>query len=227
MIVVMCFNDSPHYIEQARVAIRSIQLNSPGCEIVLYLVNFTENKFKGIVVKDVKLDNLNKITGYSLFAMYQTLVEYKQSILWLDVDVIIRGELSGILDDVSPNTLKILMREDVGHSKVFNSGVVVVGYSDITVKMMDLASKRALAHHVWYSDQLHLYKTYIEYKDNINLINLLDQPKWHDIGGKKDSFLDDSIIWHCKRTHFNESPYKEEYEYYKNSINELTSAITT
>ena len=219
MIVVMCFNDNPLYIEQAEVAIKSIKFNSVDCEMNLYLVNFSENKFSEFRTNHVKLDDINNITGYSIIAMYDSLNTYKQSILWLDVDVLIRGELLSIFDDVTPNTLKILKRNDLNKRNVFNTGVVVVGYSNATMKMMKIASECILnLPSLWYADQICLYESYLACSDDINLVNLLYQPKWHDLGGRKNSFADSSIIWHCKKTHFNESPYKEEYEYYKNSI---------
>ncbi len=215
-MVVMCFNNIKKYLEQAKVSLKSIKINSPNTAVVLYLVNFNKNEFNDSYIKKyIKLDNIKKITAYSLVAMYEVLKIYKRPILWLDVDTIIQGDLSKIFDDVTPNTLKILKRTGTDIDSVFNTGVVAVGYSEITLKMLNFASKNAINNPSWFADQYYLYKAYTKYKNEINLINLKHQVKWHDIGGLPNSFNNESIIWHCKNNHFNESPYKEEYNYYK------------
>lgn len=228
-MIVMCFNNKEPFLIQAKVVLKSIELNSSSMPAVLYLVNFESHNFNSIYeCINVNLD-LKYITAYSLVAMYNTLSKYKTSILWLDVDTIVRGELSDIFSDVKPNTLKILKREDADAREasglsVFNTGVVAVGYSEETLLLLKEASEMAMANPIWTADQLYLYRTYKKYKNNIDLINLVNHREWHDIGGRerKNPFDKKSIIWHCKSSHFNESPYKEEYEYYKGVVDENT-----
>jgi len=50
----------------------------------------------------------------------------------------------------------------------------------------------------------------MRHKDNIDLIHMLI--KFNDC----ENFSEDSHVWHCKSSHFNESPFKEEYKKYLN-----------
>lgn len=220
-MIVMCFNDKSPYVEQAKVALKSIQINSPNIPIILYLINFDKNKniFNNVIIKHVELNNIKAITAYSLHAMYDALTLYKTSILWLDVDVLIRKNLLPIFNNLKPNTLQILKRPTNDIKSIFNTGVVGVGYSKNTINMLKYASIQALNNIEWFADQLYLYKAYEKFKENIDLVNLLNFSKWHDIGGKPNAFKNSSIIWHCKGNHFNEKPYKNEYEFYLKYIN--------
>ena len=114
MMIVMCFNNKEPYLTQAKVALKSIELNFNNIPISLYLVNFDTNIFKTERCVNVKLDDLNYITGHSLIAMYDTMLKCRTNILWLDVDVIIRSSIHDIFLDVKPNTLKLLYRKNLG-----------------------------------------------------------------------------------------------------------------
>lgn len=221
-MVVMCFNDKSSYVEQARVAIKSIKLNSPNTDIIVYVVNATTLSFDGVICKYRELEDIGYITAYSLVVMYETLLEYKKPILWLDVDVLVRKPTNLMFNNISADTLMVLKRPTDDERSVFNTGVVGVGYSHTTLDMMKWGSEKAMENKEWFADQLYLYKGYLKYSRNINLINLINHREWHDIGRESGAFSKDSVIWHCKNNHFDNPIYQDEYKYYRGIVYEDT-----
>jgi len=221
-MIVMCFNDKSPYVEQARVAIKSIKLNSPNIDIIVYIVNSTTLFFDGVICKHRGLSDIKSITAYSLVVMYETLFKYKKPILWLDVDVLVRKSTNLIFNNILANTLMVLKRPINKERSIFNTGVVGVGYSHITLDMIKWSFEKAMENKEWYADQLYLYKGYLKYSKNINLINLINHREWHDIGGKSGAFNKNSVIWHCKKSHFDNPIYQNEYKYYRNMVYEDT-----
>lgn len=214
-MIVMCFNEKYPYPDQAKALINSVKINSPTTPITTYLVNYVSDPFPGTFYKGVSLENIKAITAYSLRAMYEVLLTTKSPVLWLDTDVLVRGNLSPFLVDIKPNTMKVLKRNTAEEGSIFNTGVVAVGYSSATLSMLYTASQAALQNPQWFADQLYLYRAYEAHKEQIELINLLYHKKWHDLGGTENAFADDSIIWHCKSNHAHESPFVDEYNYYR------------
>ena len=66
----------------------------------------------------------------------------------------------------------------------------------------------------WGMGQLELYKTSQEFVDKIDIIQL--DEKYNDLGGtdRPNAFADDSIIWHCKQSHFEHPKFQEEFQKY-------------
>ena len=60
--------------------------------------------------------------------------------------------------------------------------------------------------------------SYIKNKDTLRLVKM--PWKWNDLGGRADSFSEDSVIWHCKGIHFDKEPFKTEYNFYLKEIGE-------
>lgn len=221
-MIVMCFNNKSPYVEQAKVAIESIKINSTNTDIVVYIVNSTTLSFDGVICKYRELEDIRAITAYSLVVMYETLLEYKKPILWLDVDVLVRKSTSLMFNNISANTLMVLKRFTDDERSVFNTGVVGVGYSQPTLDMMKWSSEKAMENKEWFADQLYLYMGYLKYGSNINLVNLINHRAWHDIGGKPGAFNKDSVIWHCKNNHFDNPIYQDEYKHYWSKVYEDT-----
>ena len=215
MIFVMAFNDDPYYVEQAKVALTSLLTHNPEAVVLLYLINFKDytcfEKHKNIQIIPIRSSNItpSSITAYSLLFIYEAMRFYKKPVAWLDTDIIVRGKLGGLFNHLPKEALKVVYRPELDVRSKFNTGVVVVGYSMMTLHLFKIASENALRNTEWFADQLYLYKAYEYLQKKVKLVRL--SWKYNDLGGRRASFNDKSLIWHSKRKHFLKEPFRQEY----------------
>jgi lipopolysaccharide biosynthesis glycosyltransferase len=129
-------------------------------------------------------------------------------VLYLDCDVIVRGSLDGIWDNISLNTLMIHYNENSKNYGKFNTGIMLLGRGLIEMvrEWKDISLRSKLKDS--YPEQKILYKLYERNIKTVNLVSL--DEKYNDC-----RFLKNSIIWHYKGKHKHNyhEPWKTEYDH--------------
>lgn len=224
-MIITALNSSKLYFEHLLVLLTSIKMNSPNDKISVFLVDFPKHVvtklrsvFNNFEFIDRQLNINTNIGGF--MTCYRTLIfkeyfeNYRKPVAWLDVDIIVRKNLDPLWYGVETSQLKVLYRADQGAAVKFNTGILVIGYSEPTYKMIVDWNKAVQLEPYWYVNQFNLYKIYRKYKDKLKLIPM--SRGIHDIGDstRNDIFNGNSVIWHCKKNHFNDPRYQKEYQKY-------------
>jgi hypothetical protein len=228
---VIITNSSPDtfYYNQLLAFLTSLKTNSPQHKIYVFLANylpekesFLRSRFPNYHFENRELKAIDD-RGFSFIQFRASLIEecfetYQEHVAWIDTDVIVRKDLTEFLD-VAPNQLKILYRGDDKPDKVkINAGIFNIGCSIPTLTFICDWRERIRTNAKWGMGQLEFWNAFKDYQDEIELIKMSD--KFNDLGGsdRPNAFDDDSVMWHCKKAHFNHPKFQKEFKYYLNII---------
>lgn len=219
-------NSSPDefYYNQLLAFLSSVETNTDNT-VNVFLANYPEDKVKVLKRKfsKHKFDNRNLKSldkrGFSFIQFRADLIlecfkKYNEPVAWIDTDVIVRGDINDFLK-IEPTQLKILYRGKQAPEKVkINAGIFNIGYSKETFDFISDWRKRIETNAKWGMGQLELWRTYKQHKDKVILCPMSD--KYNDLGGadRPNAFSDDSVMWHCKKAHFNNPKFQKEFKYY-------------
>ena len=143
------------------------------------------------------------------------------NVAWVDTDVIVRSDLSDFLE-IGKSSLKILYRGRYAKpDSKFNAGIFNLSNSKATREMVYEWYDRISSNSVWGMGQLELWNSYLNHKDDVHLDKLLT--KFNDLGGrdKPNAFSDNSVMWHCKKNHFDNPRFQKEFLFYLNIVDHL------
>jgi len=225
MIITISTPDE-FYFNQLLVFLASLQMNSPRQKAYIQLVDYPdgvkcrlEKVFPNYFFHNTTIDRIDERgIGFILLRIDLIRSWFEQYSLryasWIDTDVIIRGDLYDF-SYVKPTQLKILYRGDDKPDKVkFNAGIFSMGNSKPMLEFLNRWYERLEKNAKWGMGQLELYKTYKEFKDKIELVKM--DVKYNDLGGsdRPNAFADSSIMWHCKKQHFNNEKFQKEFKKY-------------
>lgn len=227
MIVTIATPDKFYY-NQLLVMLTSLYKHNPEVSTTVVLVDFPSDKESFLSDKFPLCKFINKKVnqvdnrGISLIRerivnMHNTLSCCCESATWIDIDVVIRGNISG-LTEVGPRQLKILYRKNNPEKVLFNAGIFSIGCSLESMDFLYRWKTRLERNMKWGMGQLELWRTYQEFKEMIELVEL--DSKYNDLGGsdRPNAFADDSIIWHCKKAHFDNPKFQKEFQYYLKKV---------
>lgn len=245
-MIVTAINNNDFYFEQLRVMLWSLMVNSPEDKVFVHMIDFTEKTLEKLrriykntefVDPEVSVKNKNDIAGFMVCYRGKIIIEamekFKEPIAWFDTDLIIRKPLDGLWADLKENSLKIKVRRPTEKDKQkwesdpnyknrfsFQAGIFCLGYSKNTLEYATEWGKEIQKKNNWYEDQLQLYLKYEKYKEKIDLIEL--PFSYNDVGNSEgECFLQDSHIWHCKKSHFENPIFKKEFEKHKREADKL------
>lgn len=223
MIITISTHDE-FYLNQLIAFLTSIDCNSPEHVVNVFLANYPDS-MKNKLTKAFKRHNFEsrKVKlidkrGISFILFRIELVKecfekHQENAVWIDTDVLVRSDLTQFLE-IKPKQLKILFRGNhVIEEGRFNAGIFNIGYSDETHKLTNDWYTQLQKNAIWGMGQLELWKAY---KKNPN-VELIEMPEsYNDLGDStnNDSFAKDSLMWHCKRNHFNNKKFQKEFQYY-------------
>jgi hypothetical protein len=144
------------------------------------------------------------------FRVKECLNKYKEPVTWMDTDILVRGDLSELLD-VGSEELKILYRKGSPERVRINAGVFTIGYSAITHKFITTWYNEIKVGHKWGDGQLVFWKIFKKYmhRKDIKLTDITF--KFNSAGAK---FNEEYVVWHCKKAHFDREKYQVEYKEY-------------
>ena len=229
MIITTALNYDTFFYNQMLVLLASLETNSPNDIIDVRLVDFPERKvkklkeefpkyyFSNVNLQVNKMDNLaGFMVCYRSAVIYDALTTHRTPVAWMDCDIIVRKELNPLWQNIESNQFKIIYRgNDVPIKNRFQAGIFVIGFSNSTRNMIADWKDRCIKSNKWFADQKLLYNVYEKYVNKIEFIHM--DRSLNDVGDStKECFLDDSVIWHCKRSHFNNLKFQKEFKYYLN-----------
>jgi len=235
-----------NYIPKVKTLITSCARHAADHQFYLFLINVDESKdneikswHSNIVIEHVFWDNhptrwKGMLSSARSIPLYNSLKVYKENILYLDADIIIRRPLDDLFAILHDYDLTIKYRPELNHlgpsgtmfASKFNAGVIGIRYSE-----NGLAFAQRYNKYLWnyinsgdeliinlpqekintYIDQEMLYITYLEFKNRINFFPLP--------GGFNDSkFLPQSTIWHGKGTAYNHPIFAVERKRHQSSF---------
>ena len=148
-----------------------------------------------------------KVMFTRLFGQMEVMKTGYDQILSIDTDIIFRGDIRHIWDDVEPGTLKVWERKNRKQWLTFQGGVIVYGnspglrefYSDY---IRDITKDNRIE-----SGQYYLYENWVKHSDKVKKIKLSKV--------FNDSKLKDySVIWHVKHGHYKEPRWQKEFKKY-------------
>jgi hypothetical protein len=222
-------NSTPddYYYEQLLVFLMSIKINSPTHlnQVMVFLANYPDEKFNElrnnfpeIIFENNELKMIDA-RGFSLIIdrvarVFECLNKFKENVIWMDTDVIVRGDISE-LTDIKPKQLKILLRPKAPRNAKINAGIFNIGYSIASCNFINDWYKGVLSNKKWGMGQLEMWKSIQKHKTKIELIDITKI--YNSVGGCNKDYK----IWHCKKGHFDNHKYQKEYKIYLKKVKKM------
>jgi len=225
-----------YYLDVLKVFLVSMRLNSRCNETICAdLINGTpdiyyrlKNIYENLTINHIAMPSVDWIVRENLLPlmykrlprMYETMNVGYDQIMTIDCDSIVRGPIDGIWDGVEPDTIKILERPSARKEKKkrfftrFQAGIHIFGNSTNIRKYYKAFMDELGDRWEFKSGQAAIYTVYLKFKDKIRLVQMPE--KYND-----STFKEDSIIWHCKFSHFAETPFQNEFKNYLTEANRL------
>lgn len=228
-MIVTAIDDNPHYMEGLKVFLFSAKKNIPKEWFYIYLMNCSSeyvNELYSInpnIIAEKTITNETNpfVRNYVRYGILLKLIkEYNDThkFAWLDNDIIIRKDLEGLWDDIKPETLKIWYRKHY-HKNLkkrkrpevfFQGGVFVVGNGKPIKKWLSNIIHNVKDKTDWYATQAQMYLCWKSNK-KIDFVQL--NTIYNDT-----VFDDNSYIWHCRQSGFDNEKYQKEYREYLNEL---------
>jgi len=216
-----------NYFKVVRVFLASLRYNKNDYTVRLDFINGTEAACAelkliypkleintiSIVPTEDKDKNLLAILWTRPPQMWKAMNEDWDQILLMDCDVVVRGSIAGIWDNVEPSTFKILYKKEKSNNTktCTQSGVHIYGNSETIREYYKRIMDRAGAQFAFWDVQRAMYEIYLEFKDKIKFVPL--DRKYNDDRYKE--LRQDSLVWHIKHGRINmDTPFKREFERY-------------
>jgi len=212
-LIITAVDNNTHYKEGLKVFLASMALNAPKESVYVYLMN-CDSKY----VKELHKINPNVTTqsekteeespfvrNYIRHSLIIEQMSYYNKIAWIDNDSIIRDSLDELWEDIEPETIKFWYRKKKKDHIKFQGGVYVLGASEKSMQWCAEIREELNNCTDWYAPQLLMYTKFKE----VGLTHTQLSEKYND-----SKFKSDSIIWHCKSSHFEEEKYQTEYQRY-------------
>ena len=213
-LIITAVDNNLHYMEGLKVFLASLAKNAPEELVYVYLMNCSREYEDSLHEINSNLMTMAKsvkevspyVRNYIRHRLVHDQLKIHDKILWLDNDSIVRGCLDDIWLDVEENTIKFWLRKKNKDHLKFQGGVYVIGKGEKSENYCKLISKGLSTMSDWYAPQTLMY-TCIKH---VGLKQIQLETKYND-----SKFKDDSIIWHCKSSHFNDKKYQKEYKHYE------------
>lgn len=213
-IIVTVSSCDKAFFQQLEVFLSSIKKNTSE-NVCVGLINGSEEHIKKVMnimpTSDIVLIEINNPTRFDFakarFEIIRKKLECNYRVCWLDCDIIVRKPLDNFWDGIEPRTMKLVVREGKKDRIKFQIGVVGFGNSYIIKSYIADVRDKLVNKTKWCSDQTEAYRVWKNYKRLINIEKL-------GIEYNDSEFDNDSVIWHCKSSHFNEEKYQREFKKY-------------
>lgn len=227
MIITISTPDE-FFFNQLLAFLTSLEINSPGYYVRVALIDYPKGVIKKLEksFKHVEFvprsTNLIDERGIGLILyrikMVQECFNDNQRASWIDTDVLVRKDLNDFVS-IQPNQLKIFYRGyrhagQVEFEAPINAGIFNIGCSESTYNFTKTWYEGLSNNPRWGQGQVELWRAYQKHKDAVDLIKM--PLKFNDLGDRDNPnmFDDNSVMWHCKRNHFNNEKFQNEFKYY-------------
>lgn len=251
-MIVTVSDESNYLLNVTKYMVLSLSKYMPKEKLSLIIVNGTgkydneiQNWHPNLLIKHYEIEDDNNKGLYFAFMalpLYDLLMEYEESLIYIDGDVIIRQSLSALFDDLTDYDVMVRYRpylDFIGpmgtiYGARTNTGILALSNNQRVKEFIKDFKDRIITFIqegnnpiVWNKektsltgvDQELMWILIDEYKDSINFSPLDDR--------FNDSFFkDDSIIWHAKGITRTYPEYLIEcYKYGRKDINILKEYI--
>lgn len=224
-IIVTGVNDNPRYMDHMRVLLMSLKTNAPEERVNVTLINCPKayheelRRINGnIEIRIFDLPNCGAIARIikKHMSVLECMFRYDK-VMWLDNDIIVRKPLDELWEGVDKNTLKIWKKKHKADKYKMQAGVYVAGNGKALQKWIREVIRRegkfldspgvhsdGYGSPHWMVSQELLYHCL---NDEIKYVKL---PRIYN----DQKFKEESVIWHCKGSHFEEPAFQKEYKKY-------------
>jgi len=227
-VIVTASDSNERSFEQLLVMLMSLRENSPEDYVTVHLVDCDKSHEEA--VKKVHpsafietascpegVDKRGFMVCYRASAVLKAVMT-DNNVAWFDADTIIRRDLDDFWKGVERGCLKILMRGGAQERSIFQAGVFAVGRSPEILEMLKWWDSKVSGVNEWYADQLWLYRAWDKFSNKVKLVFM--PMSCNNVGDstKEKPFLEASMVWHCKSSHFNHPDYQKEYMKYAEKL---------
>lgn len=240
-----------YFFDETQYLIKSCAKFEPNQKFYLFLINAAKS-----VDKEIKKWHPNIIIEHAEFKydpkkwrglmcsartipLEKALTTYKEPIVYLDSDIILRGSLTALFDQLKVYDLIVRSRPNLKtkgaagteHAGKFNSGVIAISPSDMGLNFIKEYNKRVRNHiksrkpidfidNGIYTaiDQEYLYLVYLDMKSDLRFRHL-------DIKFNDPYFNDESPVWHGKGVARTALKYKREKSRYESKLKFIKYSI--
>ena len=222
VILTTCTCDN-RYIDVLKVFLMSMRYHGNKDLIVADLINGNKEMYAGLmrIYPNMEINHIiiPEVTLLKLMhtrppQMAKKLTEGWDQIMSMDCDVIIRGNIEGIWNNVEPSTIKIM---DKGSTKKdnyrFQGGVYLFGVSQVIKDYYNDIMDIIGGEFDFFDGQAALYRVYKnKYSKQITKRNL--SKKYNCSRFKKNS-----LVWHCKHAYLDNEKFQKEFQIYLKEAN--------
>lgn len=204
----------PSRFDQFKAALASLAANAPVEWVYAYLVDFDEEPDLRAInarcrakMRSLGLDKPEDTPGIMSCFRSTIVLDAMQefdAVAYLDSDIVVRGSLDELWDEVDRRNLKVMHRPEEPDNACFQAGIFVIGSGPETIEMMEDYDNIIQRENVFLREQEELYLSYKRHP-KVELVPL--DRKFNDW-----RFRPESKIWHCKARHFNSKVFQGEYQ---------------
>ena len=219
-VIITAVDTVPRYVDGVKAWLKSLAVNAPDEKVMVYAQNWDDVTAISSINPNAEIVRVCNdssdplVRNYIRYDILTNLLPRYDAVAWIDNDAIIRWPLGGLWDGVVPNSVKYWHRNRREHL-CFQGGVFVLGAGKksekycgaISAKLKTMKSDNAEER--WYAPQTYAYSY-------VALSGLSIVPM--DMRYNDSTFMDDSVIWHCKSSHFADPKYQKEYQHYLGMI---------
>lgn len=210
-IILTAVDNNPHYMEGLKVFLASFAVNAPKEKIRVHLINCPVEyeiellKIYSVQICHIRTDEKSAYRRNYIRhgGMLKAFEEGYNKVAWMDNDAIVRKSLDGFWDGVESGVIKIRCRFNKLDENKFQTGIYALGEPDSVKRYLRDIIKGLYGQDDWKLPQLLMYKL-------AKKLKRVELPKKYN----DSKFSDNSVIWHCKQSHFNELKYQKEYKKY-------------
>jgi len=222
MQIITAIDNNPHYQNHLKAFLMSMNDNSPGQTVKVCLMD-CDKEYGESLKRICDVDVVHISTDPSQTAFQRNYIRHYMTrdgfnngfkkVAWIDNDALIRGDLRNeFWDDVVPGSIKVWARKKKRDKYKFQGGVYILGKSEKTKAYVDSIITALEKTDNWMLPQILLYNMC----ESHGIRHIQMDQKFND-----SRFKDDSVIWHCKQTHFKETEFQEEFQYYLGKASRL------
>lgn len=240
-----------YFFDETQYLIKSCAKFEPDQKFYLFLINADKS-----VDKEIQKWHPNIIIDHAEFKydpekwrglmcsartipLEKALTTYREPLIYLDSDIILRGPLTELFDQLKDYDLIVRSRPNLKtkgaagteHAGKFNSGVIAISPSEQAITFIKEYNRRVRSHiksgrpidfidNGIYTaiDQEYLYLVYLDMKSNLLFCPLDDK--------FNDAYLNDkSVVWHGKGVARTALKYKREKSRYESKLKFIKYSI--
>lgn len=222
-LLITAFNTRQPFIDHFKVFNNSLRINCPSQVLKVYVYSYVKEEsvpYIGYLSNNVipaykRLEcNEADLQSYMTFVRYKILIDILQNcpsvekVAWIDVDTIIRGNISEFWNFVTPNSITLMDRFNITKEEC---GKVSTGFFGL---YNDKYSRQLLEYCIHFCetekkyygmDQLAMVRAIKHFGTKINNLPIY----LHDL-----AWDDDSKVWHARHGHIAVEKWVREYNKY-------------